>query len=171
MPPNKRTRVNQQIRLPQVLLIDEAGKRVGVVPTPEALRRAQEAELDLVEVAPNLRPPVCKILDFGKYQYDIAKSQADQRKKQKGRDIKEMRLGLKIDDHDLMVKSKKVSQFLERGHKVKINLKFRGREIAHRELGSELLERFLVSLTTKHMVEKAPIMQGKQLIIVIAPVR
>lgn len=168
MPP-KRTRVNQQIRLPQILLIDENGNRVGVVPTAEALRRAQGVDLDLVEVAPNLRPPVCKILDFGKYRYDQAKSQSGQKRKQKTKEVKEMRLGLKIDDHDLDTKSKKVAQFLTKGHKVKITVKFRGREITHKELGQELLTRFLNDLDTPHEVEKAPMMQGRQLIVFIAP--
>jgi len=165
--PNKRTRINYQIRLPQIFLIDETGSKVGIVPTAEALQRAQSLELDLVEVAPNLRPPVCKILDFGKYQYEQSKSQTGQ-KKQKAKDTKEIRLGLKIDEHDLHIKSKKVSQFLNKGHKVKITIKFKGRENAYPQLGKELLNKFLNTLE-KYTIEKEPLKQGRQLITFIAP--
>lgn len=166
---SKRTRINKWIRVPQVFLIDENGQKVGTISTSEALQRAHNTGLDLVEVAPNLRPPVCRILDFGKYQYEQAKSQLGQKKKNKTKDIKEIRLGLKIDDHDLKIKSKKVDQFLSKGHKVKIAIKFKGREITHPELGRELLSRFLSSLEAKYITEKEPIKQGRQLIIFIAP--
>jgi len=165
----KQTRINERIRLPEILLIDETGVRVGVVPTAEALQRAQDLGLDLVEVAPNLRPPVCKILDFGKYQYDQTKALSAQRRQQKARDVKEMRLGLKIDDHDLEVKRKKVDEFLQKDHKVKVTVRFRGREITHRELGHELLKKFLSVLQTEHEFDKEPMLQGKQLFAVIAP--
>ena len=168
MPP-KRIRINKWIRVPEVLLIDENDQKIGTVSTIEALKRAEDAGLDLVEVAPNLRPPVCKILDFGKYQYNQNKSQIEQRKRNKTKDIKEMRLGLKISDHDLSTKSKKVNQFLTKGHKVKITVKFKGREIVHPELGRELLNKFLTNLEITHMVEKEPEKQGRQLITFIAP--
>jgi len=165
--PSKRTRINQQIRLPQIFLIDEVGSKVGIVPTAEALQKAQNLGLDLVEVAPNLRPPVCKILDFGKYHYEQSKSQTGQ-KQHKTKDVKEIRLGLKIDEHDLNIKSKKVSQFLNKGHKVKITIKFKGRENAYPHLGRELLNKFLDTLE-KYTLEKEPIKQGKQLITFVAP--
>jgi len=152
-----------------VLLIDENSVRVGVIPTSEALKRAFSAELDLVEVAANLHPPVCKIMDFGKYQYEQAKSLASQRKGQKSHEEKEMRLGLKIDDHDLQTKAKRVDLFIGKGHKVRITVVFRGREITHRELGQEVLERFLKSLTTPYRVDKAAMFQGKQLITILTP--
>ncbi len=165
--PNKRTRINHQIRLPQIFLIDEVGNKVGIVPTTEALQKAQNLGLDLVEVAPNLRPPVCKILDFGKYQYEQSKSQVGQ-KKHKTKDTKEIRLGLKIDENDLNIKSKKVSQFLSKGHKVKVTIKFKGRENAYPQLGKKLLNKFLDTLE-KYTIEKEPLKQGKQLITFIAP--
>lgn len=164
-----RVKVNRLIRSPQVLLIDENGDRVGVVPLAQALQKAQDASLDLVEVAPNITPPVCKILDFGKYQYEQAKLQLEQRKQNKARDIKEMRLGLKISDHDLGIKSKKVEDFLNKGHKVKITVKFKGREMMHAGFGREILNKFLNSLQSGYTVEKEALMQGKQLMLFIAP--
>ncbi len=164
-----RLRVNEQIRLPQVLLIDENGQRAGVVPVAEALQRAKGAGLDLVEVAPYLRPPVCKIIDYGKYQYEQEKSQSQQRKKNKSREEKEMRLSLGINEHDLLIKAKKVDQFLGRQHKVKVTVRFRGREIAHPELGKQILERFLTLLQTRYGVEKAPLIQNRQLFTVLNP--
>ena len=168
MPP-KRTRINKWIRVPEVLLIDEKDQKIGTVSTIEALRRAEDAGLDLVEVAPNLKPPVCKILDFGKYQYNLNKSQVEQKKRNKAKDTKEVRLGLKISDHDLDIKSKRVDKFLSKGHKVKITIKFKGREIVHPELGRELLNKFLTNLKTTHIIEKEPGKQGRQLITFIAP--
>jgi len=164
-----RVRINKFIRAREVLLIDETGRRVGTVPLAEAQALAAEAALDLVEVAPNLSPPVCKILDFGKYQYAQAKLQLEQRKQNKAKDIKEMRLGLKISDHDLAIKSKKVNDFLSKGHKVKITVRFKGREIMHHQLGREILDKFLLSLQTKHILDKDTIMQGKQMITFISP--
>lgn len=167
--PQLRLRVNEQIRLPQVLLIDETGQRIGVVATADALRRAKEADLDLVEVAPALRPPVCKIIDYGKYQYEQEKSSSQQRKKNKAREEKEMRLSLGINGHDLLIKAKKVDQFLGRQHKVRLVVRFRGREIAHPELGKQILEKFLQLLSAKYSTEKAPLFLNRQLFIVINP--
>ncbi|MBU1082962.1 translation initiation factor IF-3 [Patescibacteria group bacterium] len=164
-----RVRINKFIRAQEVLLIDETGKKVGAVPLAEALKLAEDANLDLVEVAPNLTPPVCKILDFGKYQYAQAKLQMEQRKQNKTKDIKEMRLGLKISDHDLGVKSKKVNDFLGKGHKVKITVRFKGREIMHRNLGHEILKKFLSTMQEKYILDKETTMQGKQMITFISP--
>jgi translation initiation factor IF-3 len=164
-----RVRINKFIRAHEVLLIDETGKKVGAVPLAEALRLAEEATLDLVEVAPNLIPPVCKILDFGKYQYAQAKLQMEQRKQNKTKDIKEMRLGHKISDHDLEIKSKKVNDFLSKGHKVKVTVKFRGREIMHYSLGRDILNKFLASLQAGYILDKDTMMQGKQMITFISP--
>ena len=169
--PQQRARINHQIRVPQVLLIDESGVSIGVISTSEALQRAFSAELDLVEVAANLRPPVCKIMDFGKYQYEQAKSISSQRKNQKSHIEKEIRLGLKIDDHDLQTKSKRVDLFINKGHKVKITVVFRGREITHKELGHEVMERFLKALASPYRIDKAPLLQGKRLITIITPTK
>ena len=168
MPP-KRTRVNQQIRLPEILLIDESGNKVGVTSTSEALQRAKDLGLDLVEVAPNLKPSVCKILDFGKYQYEQSKSSTGHsHKRHKARDTKEIRLGLKIGEHDLNIKSKKVSQFLSKGNKVKITVKFKGRENAYPNLGKELINKFLNTITEEYTIDKEPIKQGRQMTIFIS---
>jgi len=168
MPP-KRTRINQQIRSPEILLIDEGGNKVGITSTSEALARAISLDLDLVEVAPNLKPPVCKILDFGKYQYEQSKlSSTHTHKRHKARDIKEIRLGLKIGEHDLNIKSKKASQFLSKGNKVKITVKFKGRENAYPNLGRELIDRFLKTITEEHVIDKEPVKQGRQMTIFIS---
>ena len=164
-----RLRVNEQIRLPEVLLIDENGERVGTIVTAEALKRAREVGLDLVEVAPTLRPPVCKIIDYGKYQYEQEKSLSQQRKKNKAREDKEMRLSLGIDAHDLLIKAKKVDQFLSRLHKVKVTVKFKGREMAHPELGKQIMDKFLAILNAKYSVEKTPTFLNRQLFTIINP--
>ena len=164
-----RLRVNEQIRLPQILLIDEQGQRIGVTATTEALRKAKEAGLDLVEVAPHLRPPVCKIINYGKYQYEQEKSQALQRKKNKVREEKEIRLRLGIDQHDLLIKARKVDQFLAKQHPVKIVVRFKGREMAHPELGQQVLQEFLQRLQTKFKIDKAPLMQNRQIFTTLTP--
>lgn len=169
MTPQSRLRINEQIRLPQVLLIDETGQRVGIIATSEALHRAKEAGLDLVEVVADQRPSVCKIIDYGKYQYEQEKAQAQQRKRQKNRDEKEMRLSIGIDEHDLIVKAKKVDQFLAKHHKVKIAVRFKGRQITHPELGQQILDKFLGMLQQKHSLEKIPAIQNKQLFTVLIP--
>ncbi len=169
MPP-KRTRVNHQIKSPEILLIDEGGNKIGITPTSDALARAIDLGLDLVEVAPNLKPPVCKILDFGKYQYEQSKASTGRsHKRHKARDTKEIRLGLKIGEHDLNIKSKKVSQFLSKGNKVKVTVKFKGRENAHPNLGKELITKFLETVTEKYDIDKEPIKQGRQMTIFISP--
>lgn len=166
----KRTRVNQQIRLPEILLIDESGNKVGITSTSEALQRAKDLDLDLVEVAPHLNPPVCKILDFGKYQYEQSKSApSHSHKRHKARDTKEIRLGLKIGENDLDIKSKKVSQFLSKGNKVKITIKFKGRENAYPNLGRDLIDKFLSTITELYTIDKEPIKQGRQMTMFISP--
>ncbi|HCR41945.1 TPA: translation initiation factor IF-3 [Patescibacteria group bacterium] len=169
MSPQLRLRINEQIRLPQVFLIDENGQRVGAITTSEALTRAKAAGLDLVEVVPNQRPPVCKIIDYGKFQYEQEKSDAQQRKRQKNREEKEMRLSLGIDDHDLLIKAKKVDQFLAKQHKVKIVVRFKGRQITHPELGKQTLDKFLGMLQQRYSLEKTPLIQNRQLFTVLNP--
>ncbi|MBU1092162.1 translation initiation factor IF-3 [Patescibacteria group bacterium] len=169
MTPQSRLRINEQIRLPQIFLIDENGQRIGTIATSEALQRAKEVGLDLVEVVANQRPPVCKIIDYGKYQYEQEKSQAQQRKRQKNREEKEMRLSLGIDDHDLIVKAKKVDQFLAKQHKVKLVVRFKGRQITHPELGQQILDKFLGMLQQNYSLEKTPLIQNRQLFTVLNP--
>ena len=135
-------------------LIDENGEQVGVVPTEQALQLARERELDLVEIVPNTRPPVAKIMDFGKYQYQKAKEEQQQRAKQKKTEVKGIRLGLRTDEHDLDVRKKQAEKFLAQGNKVKIEIRLRGREKAHQPLAREILQNFILSITTPNKIEQ-----------------
>jgi translation initiation factor IF-3 len=152
-----------------VRLVDENGEQVGVVPSNAAIQRALDAGLDLVEVSPNADPPVCKILDFGKLKYQEQKKKNEARKKQKTIDIKEIKLRPNIDDHDYDVKMRNAKRFIDDGDKVKVTLRFRGRELAHQELGAQVLERVREELDEIAKVEQFPKMEGRQLIMVMAP--
>ena len=162
-------RVNRDIRAVQVQLIDAEGQNRGVVNLTDAQRLAEEAALDLVEIVPNATPPVCKILDFGKYRFLEQKKTAEQRKRQKVVEIKEIKLRPGIDDHDYEVKMRSVRRFFEEGDKVKVTLRFRGREMAHQDLGSKLLQRVKVETAMIAKVEAEPLMEGRQMIMVLAP--
>ena len=144
---NKGTRINEQIRVREVRLIDSEGEQKGIVPTIEALNMAKEQELDLVEVSPNANPPVCKILNFGKYRFEMEKKLRDSKKNQKVLKLKEIRMQPKIGTGDLDVKAKHVQEFLDEGDKVKVTIRFRGRELAHTELGFDVLEQVQKRLT------------------------
>ena len=161
------TRLNGQIRAPEVRVIDADGKQLGVMSSREAYMLAQEQELDLVEISPNANPPVCKIVDWGKFNYQKTKQAQKNRLNNKILDMKQMRFGLKIGDHDLGVKMKKVIGFLEAGHKVKITLFFRGRELAHKDIAFKLAERVIDSFGDTIVVDQAPQLTGKQLSFVI----
>ena len=162
-------RINEEIRSREVQLIDQKGDNHGVVDTQIALAKAVEAGLDLVEIAPNSVPPVCKILDFGKFKYQEQKKAAEARKKQKTVEIKEIKFRPMIDDHDYDVKMRSIRRFFEEGDKVKITLRFRGRELAHQELGSKLLERVRGDLSPLAKVEQEPKFEGRQMVMVLAP--
>ncbi len=161
--------MNEDITVPQVLLVDHLGEKRGVVATPEALELATEVGLDLVEVSPNTQPPVCKILDYGKYKYQQQKKKTEAKKKQKVVDIKEIKMRPNIDKHDYEVKSRAIKRFLESGDKVKVTLRFRGREMAHQERGMELLQRVRDEFEEVIKVEQYPKLEGKQMMMVIAP--
>ncbi len=148
-------------------MIDEDGKQLGILSRREALDLAQERELDLVEISPDAKPPVAKIVDWGKYNYQKTKQMQKNRRNTKVLEIKQMRFGLKIGEHDLAIKMGKVSKFLEEGHKVKITLFYRGRELAHREIGFKLAEKVINDFGDKIVVEQSPQMAGKQLSFVI----
>jgi translation initiation factor IF-3 len=150
-------------------LIDENGEMVGVVTVTEGVRRAEEAGLDLVEVSPNADPPVCKILDFGKYKYELQKKANEARKKQKVVEVKELKMRPAIGDHDYEVKLKAAKRFLEDGDKVKATLRFRGREMAHIELALQVLHRFKDDLAAYCKVEQLPKMEGRQAIMILVP--
>jgi translation initiation factor IF-3 len=169
-PPSKDgPRVNEDIRAARVLLIDEAGEKQGEMPTQAALEAAQEAGLDLVEVAPNAEPPVCKIMDYGKFRFEEQKKKAAARKTAKQIELKEIKVRPNIDDHDYDVKIKAMTRFFEEGDKVKVTLRFRGRELAHTHLGMELLERLRSQFDGTAKVEQEPRFEGRQVVMVMAP--
>ncbi|MEO5364143.1 MAG: translation initiation factor IF-3 [Magnetococcus sp. DMHC-8] len=162
-------RINEQIRVPEVRLIDEKGEQVGIVSRQEALARAIEASLDLVEVAPQARPPVCKIMDYTKFKYQKAVRERLARKKQTRIDIKEIKFRPATDVHDFDVKVRSIRKFLEDGDKVKCTLRFRGREMAHQDLGMALLHRVRDVLGEEAKVEQPPKLMGRQMTMVLAP--
>ena len=162
MADNKGMRVNEQIRVREIRLIDDEGEQKGIVPTLEALKMARDRDLDLVEVSPNANPPVCKILDFGKYRFEQEKKLRDSKKNQKVLKLKEIRMQPKIGSGDLDTKAKHVQEFLDEGDKVKVTIRFRGRELAHTELGFDVLKEVEKRLTPGSIdIEKAPAMDGK----------
>jgi translation initiation factor IF-3 len=162
-------RVNEEIGVPRVRLIDARGNMLGVVSRNEALERAAEAGLDLVEIAGSADPPVCKILDYGKYKYEEQKKKNEARKKQKVIEVKEIKLRPGIDDHDYDVKMRAMKSFIEEGDKVKITMRFRGRELAHQDLGMNVLMRVRTDLDEIAKVEQFPKMEGKQMTMVMSP--
>jgi translation initiation factor IF-3 len=157
------------IRAPEIRLIDHEGENRGVVRPEEALRMAEDVGLDLVEISPNAAPPVCKIMDFGKFKYEQQKKAAEARKNQHVIEIKEVKFRPNIDDHDYDVKMRNVTKFLEEGDKVKVTLRFRGREMAHMDIGRNLLDRIAGDLENHGKVESMPKVEGRQMIMVVAP--
>lgn len=169
-PPSKEgPRVNDAINVPEVRLIDESGDNVGVVSVREAMQMAEEAGLDLVEISPHASPPVAKILDYGKYKYEAQKKANEARKKQKTIDVKEIKMRPNIDDHDYQVKMRSIQRFIDEGDKVKVTMRFRGREMVHQDLGLKVLHRVRDELEEVAKVEAHPKVEGRQMIMVIAP--
>ncbi len=150
-------------------MIDDQGQQLGVMPTPEAYALAQEKGLDLVEVAPTAVPPVCRILDYGQYKYELQKREREQKKKQKSQTFKEIRLRVKIDVNDLRTKTRRAGEFLDEGDRVKVNVQFRGREMTHPQLGRDLLLKAGEILAEHGTVERQPLMEGRNMYIVMAP--
>ena len=157
------------IRIREVRVIDDEGQQLGVMPTAKALALAQEKGLDLVEVAPTAVPPVCRILDYGQYKYELQKREREQKKKQKSQTFKEVRLAVKIDVHDLNTKARRAAEFLDKGDRVKVTVRFRGREISHSNLGRDLLMRTAEVLADHGTVERPPLLEGRSRYIVMAP--
>ena len=157
------------IRIREVRIIDDQGEQLGVMPTSEAHALAQHKGLDLVEVAPTAVPPVCRILDYGQYKYELQKREREQKKKQKSQTFKEVRLGVKVDVHDLQTKARRAAQFLDHGDRVKVTVRFRGREISHANLGRDLLMRTAELLAEHGTVERQPLLEGRSMYIVMAP--
>ncbi len=162
-------RVNEEIRIREVQLIDQDGQNRGVVAIRDALALAQEAGLDLVEISPNSAPPVCKILDYGRFKYQNQKKASEARKKQKVVEVKEIKLRPGIDDHDYDVKMRSMQRFFEDGDKVKVTLRFRGREMAHQDIGYKLLQKLKEDVSTIAKVEAEPMLEGRQMIMILAP--
>ena len=157
------------IRIREVRVIDDEDQQLGVMPTIEALPLAQEKGLDLVEVAPTAVPPVCRILDYGQYKYELQKREREAKKKQKSQTFKEIRLGVKIDVNDLRTKLRRAGQFLDEGDRVKVTVQFRGREMSHANLGRDLLDRAAELLAEHGTVERPPLLEGRNMYIVMAP--
>ncbi|MGY6410235.1 MAG: translation initiation factor IF-3 [Alkalilacustris sp.] len=170
-PPTRDTgpRVNDRIRAPEIRLIGAEGENLGVVAPARGMALAAEAGLDLVEISPNAVPPVCKIMDFGKFKYDQQKREAEARKKQKIIEVKEIKFRPGTDTHDYDVKMRNVLKFLENGDKVKVTLRFRGREMAHQQLGLELLNRVAADVGELGKVENMPKLEGRQMVMMIGP--
>lgn len=162
-------RANREITAKEVRVVDASGEMVGVIPIRDAIKMAEEAGLDLVEVSPNAEPPVCKIIDFGKYKYEAQKKAHEAKKKQKIIEIKEIKLRPNIGQNDYDVKLKNIIRFIKEGDKVKITLKFRGREVTHQEVAFELFKRIQEDIEDIAKIEFSPKMEGKQMLMILAP--
>ncbi len=160
--------INEQIKDKEVRLIGQNGEQLGIMPAREALRLAQEAELDLVKIAPMAKPPVCKIIDYGKYRYELVRKEKEAKKKQKTVEVKEIRLSPNIESNDLNTKINAAKKFISKGNKVKVTLRFRGREMAHMQSSRHILDDFAEELSDIAMVEKAPKLEGRSMSIVLA---
>ena len=163
--------MNDRIRAPQVRLVGADGAQIGIVPVQDALRRAQDLDLDLVEVAPQAQPPVCRIMDYGKFKYERAVQQKEARKRQSRVEVKEIKMRPKIDPHDYGIKKGHVIRFLQSGARVKVTIMFRGREMAHTELGRRLLDHLTGDLQELATVETYPKLDGRNMVMVLAPVK
>ena len=163
--------INGQIRDKEVRVIGENGEQIGIMPPREAMKIAQEAELDLVKIAPKAQPPVCKIIDYGKYKYELARKEKEARKKQKTVEIKEVRLSPNIDTNDLNTKVNNAKKFISKGNKVKVTLRFRGREMAHVQQSRHILDDFAKMLEDTAVVEKAPKLEGRNMSMVLTEKR
>jgi len=168
-PRGPQIRINHRIRVPEVRVVDADGSNLGVISTDEAIRRARDAGLDLVEVNPKASPPVCKILDFGKYKYEEKKKQREAKRKQTVVEVKELKLRPKTDDHDLMVKLRAARKFVEAGNKVKLTCRFRGREITHPEVAVQQFEFLLSKMDDLVNIEQRPTMEGRAMAAIVSP--
>ncbi|MCU6797603.1 MULTISPECIES: translation initiation factor IF-3 [Paenibacillus] len=161
--------INEDIRVKEVRLIGGDGEQLGIKPIREALQIAQDANLDLVNVAPTAKPPVCRIMDYGKFRYETQKKEKEARKNQKIVELKEVRLSATIDEHDFQTKQRNVVKFLNEGDKVKLSVRFRGREIAHASIGQKVLERMAAEVEELSIVERRAKLEGRSMILILAP--
>ena len=166
---SKEALINEEIRAKEVRLLDVDGSQIGIVSIQEALEKAGEANLDLVNISPNAAPPVCRIMDYGKYRYEQQKKDKEAKKKQKTMEVKEMRLGIFIEEHDMETKANIVSKFLNGGDKVKVSMRFRGREMGYVEKGKETMLKFCERVAEFGNIEKKPVLEGRNMSMVIAP--
>lgn len=166
----KELAINEEIRAKEVRLIDEKGEQLGIVPFDEANERAASVHMDLVLVSPDAKPPVCKIMDYGKFRYDTMKRMKDQKRNQKNAELKEIRFSPSIETHDLEVKAKKANEFLGDGDKVKVSVRFRGRELGHTEIGKVVLDEFAELTKDKGIVEIKPKMEGRSMVMFLSPI-
>ena len=166
---SKEARVNEEIRAKEVRVIDDKGEQLNIMPVRDAIQIARERGFDLVEVAPNAKPPVCRIMDYGKFKFDQSKKDKEAKKKQKTIQVKEMKLRLGIEDHDFKVKAKNIQKFLGEGHKVKVTIMFRGREMNHPEIGRALCDKLGEFLSENAVVERVPKHEGRNMIMILAP--
>jgi translation initiation factor IF-3 len=166
---SKEHQINEAIRAREVRLIGVDGSQLGIKPLKEALKIAQELNLDLVNVAPHAKPPVCRIMDYGKFRYEQSKREKEARKNQKQVQIKEVRLSPSIEENDIQTKLRNVRRFLEKGDKVKLTIRFRGREITHQELGRRVLDRMAEEVKEISEIERQPKLEGRQMIMILAP--
>jgi translation initiation factor IF-3 len=162
-------RINQQIRIRQVRVIDEENKQLGIMETADALALALHKQLDLVEIAPNQRPPVCRIMDFGKYKFDLQKKANLQKKKTKQQEIKELKFRPTTDEGDYLIKLRNLRRFIAEGDKVKVNIRFKGREMAHTELGLAMARKIETDIKDEVIIEQWPRLEGRQMIMMVAP--
>ncbi|MFG6393112.1 MAG: translation initiation factor IF-3 [Lachnospiraceae bacterium] len=163
--------INERIRDKEVRLISETGEQLGIMPAKEAMKLAREAELDLVKIAPGAKPPVCKIIDYGKYRYELARKEKEAKKKQKTMEVKEVRLSPNIDKNDLNTKANHARKFLIKGDKVKVTLRFRGREMAHISYSKQILDSFYKLLEDVSVIDKAPKMEGRSMVMFLSQKR
>ena len=167
----KDLQINHDIRDKEVRLIDETGTQLGIVPLAQAQQLADEKEMDLVKISPQAVPPVCKIMDYGKYRFEAIKKEKEARKNQKVQEMKEMRLSMTIDSHDVEVKAKQVRKFLQDGNKVKVSIRMRGRQMAHSNLGLEVMNEFADILKDVSSPERKPFTEGRNIIMILAPLK
>lgn len=163
--------INEQIRDREVRVVGENGEQLGVMPAKDAMKMAREANLDLVKIAPTAKPPVCKIIDYGKYRYELARKEKEAKKKQKTTDVKEIRLSPNIDENDLNTKANQARKFLSKGDKVKVALRFRGREMAHMSMNRQILDKFFERLEDIAIVEKPAKLEGRSMIMFLSEKR
>ncbi|NLN41660.1 MAG: translation initiation factor IF-3 [Clostridiales bacterium] len=166
---NRELSVNEGIRDKEVRVIDVNGEQLGIMSPKKALEIAQQRDLDLVKVAPKANPPVCRIMDYGKYRFDMAKREKEARKHQRTINVKEVRLSANIEEHDMGVKAKHADKFLKAGDKVKVTIRFRGREMAHTSIGYDVMNRFVEMVTQEHIIERKPKLEGRNMIMILAP--